>query len=71
MTDIMKKYLKQRSKLIKIFYKNGQINSNHIKVLEKSEECTSLIFEAKKIIFLKWPPNLKILIQLQKHIGSY
>ena len=53
MTDIMKKSLKQRFKLKKIFYKNGQINSNHIKVLEKSEECTSLIFEAKKIIFLK------------------
>ena len=71
MTDNIKKSLKQRSKLTKIYYKNGQKNSDHIKVLEKSEECTSLIFEAKKIIFLKWPPNLKILIQLQKHIGSY
>ena len=59
MTDIMKKYLKQRSKLIKIFYKNGQINSNHIKVLEKSEECTSLIFEAKKNYILKMTSKLE------------
>ena len=35
MTDNIKKSLKQRSKLTKIFYKNGQRNSDHIKVLEK------------------------------------
>ena len=32
----------------KIFYKNGQGNSDHIKVLEKSEDCTILISEARK-----------------------
>ena len=40
--------LKQRSKLIKIFYKNGLRKSDSIKVLEKSTECTKKIFEAKK-----------------------
>ena len=53
MIDNIKKSLKQRSKLTKIFYKNGQRNSDHIKVLEKSEECTSLISEAKRTIFLR------------------
>ena len=33
--DNIKKSFKQRSKLTKIFYKNGQRNSDHIKVFEK------------------------------------
>ena len=37
MTDNIKKSMKQRSKLTKTFYKNGQRNSDHIKVLGKSE----------------------------------
>ena len=37
MTDNIKKSLKQRSKLTKIFYKNGQRNSDHIKVLENQK----------------------------------
>ena len=40
--------MKQRSKLTKILYKNGQRNSDHIKSLEKSDKCASLISEAKK-----------------------
>ena len=48
MTDNIKKSSEQISKLTKIFYNNGQRNSDHIKVLEKSEECTSLITEDKK-----------------------
>ena len=52
-TDDIKKSLKQRSKLTKHFYKNGQRNSDHIKVLQKSEECTNLISEAKKNYILK------------------
>ena len=67
----IKKSSKQRSKLTKIFYKNGQRNSDHIKVLENSEECTSLFLKLKRTIFLKWPPKLKILIQLQKYIVPY
>ena len=59
MTDNIKKSLKQRSKLTKIFYKNGQKNSDYIKVLEKSEECTSLIAEAKKNNILKMTYNLE------------
>ena len=59
MTDNIKKSLKQRSKLTKIFYKNGQRNSDHIKVLEKSEECTSLISEAKKNYILKMTSKLE------------
>ena len=59
MTDNIKKSLKQRSKLTKIYYKNGQKNSDHIKVLEKSEECTSLISEAKKNYILKMTSKLE------------
>ena len=43
-----KKSLKERCKLTKFFYKNGQRKIDHDKVLEKSEECTKQILEAKK-----------------------
>ena len=59
MTDNIKKSLKQRSKFTKIFYKNGQRYSDHIKDLEKSEECTSLISEAKKNYILKMTSKLE------------
>ena len=49
MTDNIKKYLKQRPKLTKIFYSNGQRNSDHIKVLEKSEEFATLLLKLKKL----------------------
>ena len=48
-----KSSLKQRSKLIKIFYKSGLRKSDHTKVLEKLTECTKKILEAKKTIYLK------------------
>ena len=38
--DNIKSSLKQRSKLSKIYYKNGLRNSDRIRVLEKSTECT-------------------------------
>ena len=44
--------LKERCKLTKCFYKNGQRDIHHDKVLEKSEECTKQILEAKKLQFL-------------------
>ena len=69
--DNLKSYLKPRSKLTKIFYKNGLRKSDHVKVLEESTECTNTILGAKKTIFLKWLPNLKILILLQKLSGQY
>ena len=53
MTDNIKKSLKRRSELTKIYYKNVQRNSDHIKVLEKSEECRSLISEAQNNYILK------------------
>ena len=59
MTDDIKKSLKQRSKLTKYFYKNGQRNSDHVKVLQKSEECTNLISEAKKNYILKMTSKLE------------
>ena len=59
MTDDIKKSLKQRSKFTKYFYKNGQRNSDHITVLQKSEECTNLISEAKKNYILKMTSKLE------------
>ena len=59
MTDNIKKSLKQRSKLTKIFYNNGQRNRDHIKVLEKSEKCTSLITEAEKNYIPKMTSKLE------------
>ena len=53
MTDNIKKYLKERCKLTKLFYKNGQRKNDHDKVMEKSEECTKQILEAKKNYILK------------------
>ena len=48
--DNIKSSLKQRSKLTKIYYKNDMRKSDHIKVLEKSTECTKKILEA---VYLK------------------
>ena len=58
MTDIIKKSLKERCKLTKFFYKNGQRKVDHDKVLEKSEECTKQILEAKKNYILKMTKKL-------------
>ena len=57
MTD-MKKYLKERCKLVKSFYRNGQRKVDHDKVLEKSEQCTKQILEAKKNYILKMNKKL-------------
>ena len=48
MDDNIKRKLKQRTKLTKYFYKNGQINCDYDKILEKSAEWTAEILEAKK-----------------------
>ena len=48
MTDNIKKSLKERSKLTKIFYKKGKRKTGREKVLEKATECTNEILEAKK-----------------------
>ena len=68
--DNIKSSLKQRSKLTKIFYKNGLRKRDRIKVLEKSAECTKKILEAKNSYILQMATNLNILILLQKLIGQ-
>ena len=51
MTDDIRKFLKERSKLTKIFSKNGQRKTDHEKILEKATECTNEILEAKKELY--------------------
>ena len=58
MTDNIKKYFKERCKLTKFFYKTGLRKIDHDKVLEKSEECTKRILEAKKNYILKMTKKL-------------
>ena len=58
MTDNIKRSLKERYKLTNFSYKNGQRKINHDKVLEKSEECTKQILEAKTNYILKMTKKL-------------
>ena len=62
MTDNIKKSLKERCKLTKFFYKNGQRKIYHDKVLEKPEECTKQILEAKRNCILKMTKKLMVAI---------
>ena len=48
-----KKIFKRKMYVDKFFYKIGQRKVGHDKVLEKSEECTKQILEAKKNYILK------------------
>ena len=48
MNDNLKRKLKQRTKLIKYFYKNRQMKFDYDKILEKSTEFTAENFETKK-----------------------
>ena len=59
MTDNIKKSLKERSRLTKIFYKNGQRKTGCEKVLEKATECTNQNLEAKKNYILKMSKKLE------------
>ena len=58
MTDNIKKSLKERYKLTKFFYENGQRKIDQDKVLEKSEECTKQNLEAEKNYILKMTKKL-------------
>ena len=51
--------LKERSKLTKYFYRNGQRESYRDKLLEKSAECTREILEAKRQYILKMRRKLE------------
>ena len=59
MTDKTKTLLKQRYKLTKLFYKNGQTTTDHKNVLLKSAECTKEIIEAKKMYILTMSKKLE------------
>ena len=58
MNDNIKRKLKQRTKLIKYFYKNGQMKCDYDKILEKSAECTAEIFETTKNYILNMTSKL-------------
>ena len=58
MNDNIKRKLKQRTKLIKYFYKNGQMKCDYDKILDKSEEFTADIFETKKNYILNMTSKL-------------
>ena len=58
MADNINKSLKERCKLTKSFYKNGNKKIDHDKVLEKSEERTKQILEAKINCILKMTKKL-------------
>ena len=59
MTNKTKNLLKERSKLTKYFYRNGQWESDRDNVLEKSAECTRGILEAKRQYILKMTSKLE------------
>ena len=59
MTNKTKNLLKERSKLAKYFYRNGQRESNQDKVLEKSAECTREILEGNRQYILKMTSKLE------------
>ena len=60
MTDKTKKSLKERSKLTKIFCKNGQRKTDKEKVMEKATaECINEILQAKKNYLLEMSKKLE------------
>ena len=48
MTEIVKSKLRERSNLVKRYYKNGKKNTDLEKALTKSNECTEIILAAKE-----------------------
>ena len=59
MTNNIKRSLKERSKLTKCYYKNGQKKSDYEKLLEKCSDCTKEILEAKNNYTLKMTTKLQ------------
>ena len=59
MTNKTKNLLKERSKLTKYFYRNGQRERDRDKVLQKPAECTREILETKKQYILKMTNKLE------------
>ena len=48
MTDDIKSRLRERSKMTKKYYKYGQVKSYLDELQEKTDECTTLIFDPKE-----------------------
>ena len=48
MTETAKSKLRERSNLVKRYYKNGKRNTDSDKTLAKSNECNEIILEAKE-----------------------
>ena len=63
--------MKQRSKLTKIFFKNGLRKRDQIKVLEKSTKCTKKIIEANNSYVFKMTTKLEDSNTAPKQIGQY
>ena len=59
MTNSIKIYLKEHSKLTKYYYKNGQKKSDNGKLWGKSSDCTKEILEAKNNYILKMTTKLQ------------
>ena len=53
MTEIVKSKLRERSNLVKRYYKNRHIRMDLEKALTKSNECTEIILAAQKNILMK------------------
>ena len=58
-TNNTKRSLKERSKLTRCYYKNGQRKSDYEKLLEKFSDCTKEILEAKNNYILKMTTKLQ------------
>ena len=71
MADKIRTLLRDRYKLTKTFYKNGQKTADREMILIKSAECTKEILEAKIFTFLQCLRSLKIRKLPQKRIGLY
>ena len=52
MNDNIKRKLKQGTKLIKYFYKNGQMKCDYDKILEKSAELPQKFLRLRRTTFL-------------------
>ena len=59
MNDNIKIFLKERSKLTKPSYRNGQKESDHNRLLEQSMECTRDNLEAKGRYILKMSNKIR------------
>ena len=59
-TETVKSKLRERSSLVKRYYKNGKKNTDLEKALTKSNECTEIILAAKEKYINELSKNLAI-----------